>query len=58
MPNTNSLQSIPQIIDEIQLGLQAGLRPRLTDDGTSGVYYLRGIEVGRPVAVFKPIDEE
>ena len=38
--------------------MAAGLRPKLTDEGTSGVYYMRGIELGRPIAVFKPIDEE
>ena len=38
--------------------MQAGLRPKLTDEGTSGVYFLRGVNVGRPLAVFKPVDEE
>ncbi len=35
----------------------AGQEPTLTEDGTSGVYILRG-ESDQPVAVFKPIDEE
>jgi len=46
------------MIEDIEDGLKAGLRPKLTDEGTSGVYYLRGVEVGRPLAVFKPVDEE
>jgi len=33
------------------------LKPKLTDDGTSGTYLLRGPNK-KPLAVFKPIDEE
>jgi hypothetical protein len=58
MANLSTPSDISQIIEEIQEGLTAGLRPKLTDEGTSGVYYMRGIELGRPLAVFKPIDEE
>lgn len=41
----------------IQQGFEAGLVPKLTDDGTSGTYILRGGDRD-PIAVFKPIDEE
>ena len=34
-----------------------GLKPQLTNDGTSGTYFLRGPSK-KPMAVFKPIDEE
>ena len=33
------------------------MKPKLTDDGTSGTYLLRG-PTKKPLAVFKPIDEE
>ena len=33
------------------------MKPKLTDDGTSGTYLLRGPSK-KPLAVFKPIDEE
>jgi hypothetical protein len=42
-------------------GLQAGLVPSLSEEGTSGSYFLRSkLDNGeaKPVAVFKPIDEE
>lgn len=44
-------------VDEILKGFNLGLKPRLTDDGTSGTYVLRG-EDRSELAVFKPIDEE
>jgi len=44
-------------IAEIEKGFCKGYCPKLTDDGTSGCYMLRG-KTRKPVAVFKPIDEE
>ena len=44
-------------IDEVEKGFSKGYCPKLTDDGTSGCYMLRGKD-RKPVAVFKPIDEE
>lgn len=41
----------------MERGFEQGYRPKLTDDGTSGCYMLRG-HSRKPVAVFKPIDEE
>ena len=37
--------------------LTAGLIPKLVDDGTSGTYFMRNT-ANRPVAIFKPLDEE
>lgn len=45
----------------VENGLQKGFEPRLSEEGTSGSYFLSGeLECGeaKPVAVFKPIDEE
>ena len=44
-------------IRDIESGFKKGLKPKLTDDGTSGTYLMRGISK-KPLAVFKPIDEE
>lgn len=44
-------------VEEIQMGFSKGYCPKLADDGTSGCYLLRG-KSRKPVAVFKPIDEE
>lgn len=44
-------------IDEIKRGLNSGLVPELTFEGTSGAYFMRN-DKQVPVAVFKPIDEE
>lgn len=41
----------------IDQGLQKGLKPILTDDGTSGTWLFRGPNK-QTLAVFKPIDEE
>lgn len=45
------------VIKDIQRGFEAGLKPKLTNDGTSGTYFLRSTDK-KPQAVFKPIDEE
>ena len=50
-------QELDEIIKDIKDGLQEGLKPKLTDDGTSGTYILRGSSK-KAVAAFKPIDEE
>jgi hypothetical protein len=42
---------------QIELGFRKGFKPKLTDDGTSGTYILRG-PGKQNLAVFKPIDEE
>ena len=41
----------------IEQGFDAGLKPKLTYDGTSGTYFLKDA-CRNPRAVFKPIDEE
>ena len=45
------------IIADIERGFSKGLKPRLTDDGTSGTYILRSA-AKKALAAFKPIDEE
>lgn len=45
------------VVKQIQKGFKLGLKPKLTNDGTSGTYFLRGPS-RQPLAVFKPIDEE
>jgi hypothetical protein len=50
-------QHLQAAIKEIEMGFQKGLKPKLTDDGTSGTYLMRGV-AKKPLAVFKPIDEE
>jgi hypothetical protein len=50
-------QELQSAIKDIESGFKKGLKPKLTDDGTSGTYLMRGISK-KPVAVFKPIDEE
>jgi hypothetical protein len=44
-------------IQQIQQGFERGLKPKLSNDGTSGTYFLRGHDK-QIEAVFKPIDEE
>jgi hypothetical protein len=48
---------LQEIIKEVIGGLAEGLKPKLTDDGTSGTYILRGTSKNA-LAAFKPIDEE
>ena len=38
-------------------GLKSGHAPKLASAGTGGSYFIAGAE-GKPVAVFKPLDEE
>lgn len=46
-----------QAIEGVKRGLNAGLAPELTFEGTSGAYFMRN-DKQVPVAIFKPIDEE
>lgn len=46
------------ICNNITQGLKQGLLPKLTEDGTSGTYLFKGTDSSRPLAVFKPVDEE
>ena len=48
---------LKQLIQIIEQGFEKGLKPKLTNDGTSGTYFLRSQDK-LPMAVFKPIDEE
>lgn len=50
-------KNIQKMIDHIRQGFNSGLKPKLTDDGTSGAYELRNPQK-KKVAIFKPIDEE
>mgnify|MGYP006085358421 CR=1 FL=1 len=50
-------KELQSAIRDIERGFKKGLKPKLTDDGTSGTYLMRGVSK-KPVAVFKPIDEE
>ena len=54
--------AIKAAMDAIHGGFEAGLDPCLTEEGTSGCYILREAceedEMAKPVAVWKPIDEE
>ena len=50
-------EQLRPVVKEIQKGFKRGLKPKLTNDGTSGTYFLRGQDK-KLQAVFKPIDEE
>jgi hypothetical protein len=41
----------------VRQGFNSGLKPKLTDEGTSGTYEMRSAQKEK-VGVFKPIDEE
>lgn len=47
-----------QTLEAVAKGFSAGLKPQLTNEGTSGTYILRGEMNATPAAVFKPVDEE
>eukprot|EP00250_Pteridium_aquilinum_P020610 c24881_g1_i1 orf=965-2815(+) len=50
--------SLKELVDHVRLGLRAGQKPKLTSEGSGGVYLMKD-ECGlRDVAVFKPMDEE
>lgn len=44
------------MIDNIKTGFYKGLKPKLTDNGTSGSYFLEDHNF-KTVAIFKPYDE-
>ena len=46
-----------KVVESIRQGFNAGLKPKLTDEGTSGTYEMRNLKKKR-IAIFKPIDEE
>ena len=46
-----------KIVSSVRKGFNSGLKPKLTQDGTSGVYKLRN-KNKKDIAIFKPIDEE
>ena len=46
-----------QLLEEVSAALKQNQKPRLTEDGKCGTYIMRGLDQ-RPLAVFKPIDEE
>ena len=57
MINTDT-KTLHTTVQSISMALAANIKPKLTDEGTSGTYFLRGIDSARTLAVFKPIDEE
>ena len=44
-------------MEEVQSGFLNGAKPHLTDNGTSGTYFLENHH-HKNVAIFKPYDEE
>jgi hypothetical protein len=46
-----------QLLEDIRTAFNKKLVPKLTDEGTSGAYWLRDVHKNN-VAIFKPIDEE
>jgi hypothetical protein len=48
---------LKKIIEMARQGFNSGLKPKLTDEGTSGTYEMRSAKKEK-VGVFKPIDEE
>jgi len=51
-------QALQDLVEEISDALFGGIKPSLTDDGTGATYMLRGPSSPKPLAVFKPKDEE
>lgn len=45
------------LILEVQSGLNSGKNPKLTEEGTSGSYFLEN-HLNKVVGIFKPFDEE
>ena len=45
------------VLAETVLALERGIKPDLTEDGLGGTYFVKD-RTGKPVAVFKPRDEE
>ena len=51
-------KDIQACLTKVEQGLDKGLQPVLSSEGTSGSYIMRSGQDESPVAVFKPIDEE
>ena len=49
--------SLEKIINQALSGFAKGLKPKLLEDGTSGVYQIRNVDK-EVIAIFKPFDEE
>ena len=49
--------SLEKIINQALIGFAKGLKPKLLEDGTSGVYQIRNVDK-EVIAIFKPFDEE
>ena len=54
MPCPSTLE---KVINQALMGFAKGLKPKLLEDGTSGVYQIRNVEK-EVIAIFKPFDEE
>lgn len=50
-------KTIKKMIEHVRQGFNAGLKPKLTEDGTCGTYEMRNSAKKR-IAIFKAIDEE
>jgi hypothetical protein len=48
---------LKRVLDGVRQGFNAGLHPKLTEDGTSGAYRLRDSSK-KDIAIFKALDEE
>ncbi|KAH7447753.1 hypothetical protein KP509_01G119700 [Ceratopteris richardii] len=49
---------LKDIVNSVRLGLNAGQVPKLTPEGSGGVYFMKDEYGSKNVAVFKPMDEE
>ena len=49
--------TLEKIINQALIGFAKGLKPKLLEDGTSGVYQIRNVDK-EVIAIFKPFDEE
>ena len=49
--------TLEKIINQASIGMAKGLKPKLLEDGTSGVYQIRNVDK-EVIAIFKPFDEE
>lgn len=52
-----SSKQMSSVLGEIRKAFQHKITPKLTEDGTSGSYFLENIDRNN-VAIFKPLDEE
>jgi hypothetical protein len=48
---------VNDVVEEAIKALEDGVKPRLVEDGAGGTYFIQGRQ-GKPIAVFKPRDEE